>query len=363
MSPHEQNDDLGRLLNDAVSDIEPRSGIQAIRARTSAKESVMTLTRNWIFGAFGAAVATAAVITGVVVAGNNNPEADDPGVSGTPTGEVSDPPSDDPTDEPTDEPTDGPTDPATSEPPASGSAVPVYYVGETPQGPRLYREFQTGSGDKATAAADLAVSGTPLDPDYRSPWPEGTSVDSVSSNGDFITVDVVGDVHDRPSGMSEEDAALAIEQVIFTVQGAVGQGRLPVQFMLNGSRTDQILGQPASEPLSNGTITDTLALVNITTPAEGEVVSDDAMEVSGVANSFETHVVIRLQRYEGTHIALEDFITAEGCCEEKLFPFSKSVDISDVEPGKYILMASTDDPSGGEEGFGPHTDTKIITIQ
>jgi len=359
MSPHEQNDDLGRLLNDAVSDIEPRSGIQAIRSRTSAKESVMTTTRNWIFGAFGAAVATAAVIGGVVLATNNDPAADDPPISTTPSNDVTNLPSEDPTDDST----DAPTDPATTEPPASGSAVPVYYVGDTPQGPRLYREFQTGSGDKATAAANLAVSGTPLDPDYRSPWPEGTSVDSVSSNGDFITVDVEGDVHDRPSGMSQEDAALAIEQVIFTVQGAVGQGRLPVQFMLNGSRTDQVLGQPASEPLANGPVLATLAHVNITTPAEGEVVNRDTMEVSGVANSFEANVVIRLQRYEGTHIALEDFITAEGCCEEKLFPFSKSVDISNVEPGKYILMASTDDPSGGQEGFGPHTDSKIITIK
>jgi hypothetical protein len=352
MSPHEQNDDLGRLLNDAVSDIEPRSGIQAIRSRTSAKESVMTTTRNWIFGAFGAAVATAAVITGVVVAGNNNPAADDPDFSNTPSNDVTNLPSEDPTDEP--------TDPATTEPPTGGSAVPVYYVGDTPQGPRLYREFQTGSGDKATAAADLAVSGTPLDPDYRSPWPEGTSVASVSSNGDFITVDVVGDVHDRPSGMSEEDAALAIEQVIFTVQGAIGQGRLSVQFMLNGSRTDQILGQPASEPLSQGKVLATLALVNVTNPGEGATVSG-TLEANGVANSFEANVPWRILRSD--EIVLEGSTMAAGAYDDKLFPWKVSIDVSELPAGEYTFVAMTDDPSGGAEGSGPFVDTKSITIQ
>ena len=48
---------------------------------------------------------------------------------------------------------------------------------------------------------------------------------------------------------------------------------------------------------------------------------------------------------------------------EKLFPFSPGFHISDVEPGRYILMAMTDDASGGQEGFGADSDTKVITIQ
>jgi hypothetical protein len=362
MSPHEQPDDLGRLLNDAVSDIEPRSGIQAIRSRTSAKESVMNTSRNWIFGAFGAAVATAAVITGVVVAGNNDNQADDPGVSTSPTAGV--------TDEPTEEPTVDPTDPATDDPTEtgapSGRAVPVYYVGDTPSGLRLYREFQASSGDPLLSAANAAASGTPADPDYRSAWPEGTTFESVSFDGvgkDGLIQVTLSDesLRDRPAGLDERVAQLAIEQVIYSVQGVVG-ARAPVQFLLNGNPIDQVLGVPTSEPLANGPVLETLAHVSLTTPVEGETVSG-TLEVSGVANSFEANVIVRLQRYEGTFIALQEPITATGWMGEKLFPFSGSFDISDVAPGKYILMAMTDDPSGGAEGNGAFTDTKFITIE
>ena len=82
-----------------------------------------------------------------------------------------------------------------------------------------------------------------------------------------------------------------------------------------------------------------------------------------MANSFEANVVIRLQRYEGTYIAFQEGVTASGWMGEKLFPFSHTFDISDVEPGRYILMAMTDDASGGQEGFGADSDTKVITIQ
>jgi hypothetical protein len=363
MSPHEQNDDLGRLLNDAVSDIEPRSGIQAIRSRTSAKESVMTTTRNWIFGAFGAAVATAAVITGVVLAGNNNPSADDDtDPAGTSSVDVTDVPSEDPTADPTDDP----TDPVTSEPPAGGGAVPVYYVGDTPQGLRLYREFQRSgeAGDAITAAADLAVSGDPADPDYRTLWPAGTSA-YASYDGDVITVTVesadAGDLglHDLPSGMTADEASLAIQQVIYSVQGALGEGRPGVQFLLNGDRTDRILGQPASEPLANDPVLETLSLMNITSPEEGAAVSGK-FEATGVNNGFEGSVACFI-RDGSTDLSVDAGIGGFG--PGKLFPWTLEVDTAGIAPGTYTFFCSNDDPSDGEEGFGPHTDSKIITIK
>lgn len=315
----------------------------------------MTTTRNWIFGAFGAAVATAAVITGVVLAGGNDNTAEDPGLSGTPTGDVSEVPS------------GNPTDPPTSGPPSGGGALPVYYVGDTPSGPRLYREFRTaGSGDKLLEAANLAASGTPDDPDYRSAWPAGTTFDSVSFDGvgakGLIQVTLSdASLHDRPAGLSQREAELAVEQVIYTLQGVVG-ARAPLQFRLGANPIDQVLGVPTSEPLANGPVLDTLSHVSITTPAEGGTVSG-TLEVSGAANSFEANVIIRLQRYEGTYIALQEPITADGWMGEKLFPFQGSFDISSVAPGKYILMAMTDDPSGGAEGNGAFSDDKIITIK
>lgn len=204
----------------------------------------------------------------------------------------------------------------------------------------------------------------PLDPDYRSGWPDAAALAAASYDGtEVITIDLTGDIHDLPADMSERQAQVALEQLIFTAQAVVGEGRKPVQFLLDGSHSDQVLGQPTSEPLANGPLFDTLSLVNLDSPAEGDVVTGDTLEVSGVANSFEANVIVKLQRYEGNAVVFQEGVTAEGWMEEKLFPFAGSFDISDVEPGQYLLSASTDDPSGGAEGFGPDTDTKLITIE
>lgn len=364
MSPHEK-DDLTRLLHDAVDDLEPRSGFEAIRARTSlttpapAKESPVTNIRTWFLGGLGAAVATAAVIGGVMLVGNNDPSSD-PGPVDSPSPSITELPSDDPTTA-TPEPTE--TDTTEPVPPQPGSAIPVYYVGDSARGLRLYREFHANPDgqDKVDLAVAQAL-GSALDPDYRTGWPAGTGSAGVEATPDLITIDLTGDVHDRPAGLSAEHAQLAIEQLIYTAQAAYGQGRVPVQFLLNGGRTDQLLGQPASEPLANGPVLDTLALVNISTPSEGATISG-TLELTGVGSSFEATFGVKLQRFEGTEIVLQEPVMSTGVDGTKLFPFTGSFDISDVAPGKYVLSVSTDDPSGGAEGFGPDTDTKVITIR
>ncbi len=355
MNAHEP-EDLNRLLSDAVDDIEPSSGIEAIRSQISThKESTMS-SRNWFIGALGAAAATAAVITAVVVVGNDDPDnANDQ----TPLGNSSE------TITGSDEPTDDPTTEPVGEP---GSPVPVYWVGDTARGLGLYREFRDNAdGDDPTqrigAAVDYVVNGSPLDPDYRTDWPEDAEAPVVAASADLITIGLEGDLHDRPAGMSAEAAQAAIDQLIYTAQGAYGEGRIPVRLELNGGITDQVLGIPTSEPLAEGEWIETLSLVNLDSPAEGAVITGDTLEVSGVANSFEATVIVKLQRYEGTFVAFQEGVMAEGWMGEKLFPFSQSFDISDLEPGQYILSASTDDPSGGTEGFGPDTDTKVITVE
>lgn len=351
-APHTPDDDLRRLLHDAVDHVEPGNGLDAIRART--KETTMS-ARPWIFGVGGAVLATAATITAVALVGNvGNPSADDPGVANTPNGQVSE--SADATSEPSPTPTE--TD---SAPPSGEAAVPVYWVGDTPQGLRLYREFQRDAvaGEPLVAAVTTAVEGSPDDPDYRSGWPEGAGVAGASYDGDLITVDLSGDLRDRPAGMSEDQAAIAVEQLIYTAQAAVGEGRLPVQLLIDGERTDQVLGIPASEPLANGDQLSTLALVNITSPAEGETVSG-SIEASGVASSFEATVPIEIRR--GDEVVVSTFATAEGFMD-RLYPWTTTVDISKLAPGEYTFVAMTSDPSGGAEGAGPHVDTRTIIVE
>lgn len=253
---------------------------------------------------------------------------------------------------------------STPDEPASTSplAAPIYFVGETPRGLGLYTELHSAtSDDLLSSAVDLAVSQDPLDPDYQQPWPAGVRA-VASYDGDVITVDLASNgVALRERGdLSADEAAMAIEQVIFTAQGAADDGRPGVQFLVDGERTDQVLGQPTAEPLANGPVLETLSLINITTPGEGGVTSGSLM-VQGLSNSFEANVIVTLEGEGG--VVFEEGVMADGWMGEELFPFAGSFDLAGVEPGTYVVTAKTDDPSGGEEGFGPFEDTKTITIE
>lgn len=342
--------DFRDLFHEAVDHVEPNPGLDAIRSRI---EEAPAMNRRWIAPLAGAA-AVAAVVGGffALQGGDPNTAPDLP-----PATSPSSP-----------SPTSPAPSPSPSESPApSGKtvAVPVYFVGDTPQGPRLYREFHRVPEGSPFDAVDLMTGGDADDPDYRTLWPRGTSLevsfDGDGADGQFGVTLSDASLHDRPEGMSRREAELAIEQVIYTVQG-IGRTRAPVQFYLNHNPIDQVLGVPTSEPLANGPVLDTLSLVNLSSPSEGQVVSGDTLAVSGVANSFEATVPLRLQRYEGTEIVWQGSATASECCGEKLYPFATSIDVSKVAPGRYILMAATDDPSDGE-GPGPFTDTKVIEIR
>ncbi|MDO9496259.1 MAG: hypothetical protein Q7J48_11210, partial [Nocardioides sp.] len=111
------------------------------------------------------ALALAAVAGSVILAGCGNdpdPVASDPAPTAEPT---SPPASTEPTTEP--EPTE-PTEPATT------VVAPVYFVGETPMGQRLYREFRKVEADNPYAeAVALMVAGDVADPDYDTAFPDG----------------------------------------------------------------------------------------------------------------------------------------------------------------------------------------------
>jgi hypothetical protein len=354
MSDHHDPDldaRLADLLSDAVSDVEPGERLDQIRTRT--KASPMSSRRPWLLAVGGAVVATAAVITAIALAtGGSTPPSTEPGPATTPPSVAVDTPS--------------PSD-ASPSPAGETFAAGIYYVGDTPVGPRLYREFARvpADGGRLMAALEQATR-TPRDPDYRTLWPEGSfasaSFDGIGADGQYSVTIADPALRDHPEAMTEDEARMAVEAVIYTLQAA-GQARAPVQFYLAGNPVDQVYGVPTSEALSNGPVLDTLSHVSLTTPEEGAVVRGDTLEVTGVASSFEANVVARLQRYEGTEVMAQVPFTAEGWMGEKLFPFSGEIDISGVPAGRYILMVMTDDPSGGAEGNGAFTDTRIIEVR
>lgn len=274
------------------------------------------------------------------------------------TGQVSPSEQPTPTDEPTAEPSDDPTAEAPEEP--AGTAVPLYFAGDGPGGrTALFREFQRLGGDPLLAAARaVAGSGQPTDPDYRTLWP-GVEIASVQATDGVLLVDIPGDAFtERPDGMSGRDAKLALQQLVLTLQG-VQQERIPV--VVERSETEpSLFGISTGTELTAASALRTLNLVNITSPAEGDVVTGRTLTVTGVANSFEASGPCRLL-VDGVEMVLQAY-QSEGWTEDRLFPFEVDFPLEGIS-GEVVVQCETDDPSGGAEGNGPAIDTKTITVQ
>ena len=288
-----------------------------------------------------AALLATSVVVLAACGTDDDPEASDPNGSASHGGKPSKSPGS------TDSP--APTDSGSATP--DKVAAPLYFVGDTPQGPRLFREFQQVESDNPVdEALAILAAGDAKDPDYRSALPDGTPTLVQGDSSKAIGVNVPAEWADRPDGMSPKDAVLAIQQIVFTVQGAL-QSRAPVEFYSDG--LTPVFGFDKSTFKSNQ---DVLALVNVTVPEEGATVGD-VFNASGVANSFEATVPWEIRDESGKKV-LDGFATAAGSMD-KLYPWNTEVDASSLAPGTYTVVAMTDDPSDGEGG-GPTEDSKTI---
>jgi hypothetical protein len=300
-----------------------------------------------------ARLATLLALSVVVLAGCGNeddPEATDPGSTPSTSGK----------------PTKQPSATDSSSPSQSGGgtpekvAVPVYFVGQTPMGSRLFREFRSVESDNSLDEAfALLTAGDTLDPDYTTLLPDGSLTEI--SDDESILISLPDDSWaDRPAGMTAREAKLAVQQIVYTAQGTL-QKRVPVVFYVGDdtSQTSPVFGLDATGGFVAAPDANVLALVNITEPAQDSTVAD-TFTASGVANSFEATVPWEVRDESGKKV-LDGFATAEGW-GDKLYPWESPVDVSALAPGTYTFVAMTDDPSDGE-GKGPTEDTKTITVQ
>ncbi len=335
---------LGELLRGAVAGIEPDDRLGELRARVARPPR----RRTALIALAGAALAGGAAVTAVAVAGpqllGSGDEPAEPPAASSPGDTTSDDASS-----------------APSGPPMATRAVAGYYLGDTPSGVRLFREFRSvESADQGPAASVRLLTTDPADPDYRTEWPDG-SFAQAEVGDDRITVELAdSSLEDRPGSMTEEEAQASVQQVVYTLQ-AYAQQRLPVEFTTADGPVDQVLGTSSSGSVAQGSPLDTLNLVNLSAPDEGQPVSG-RLPVEGVANSFEGNVPWRLQDESGQTVD-QGYFTAEGSMGEQLYPFRGTIDLSSVEPGTYTLVVTTDDPSGGTEGPGASSDSRTVVVE
>ncbi len=317
-------DDLTTLLREAVEDVEPTDR----RAELRELVAVSTRTRHRRYAVTGGLLAAAVVVTGVAVGVRTSGEPETP-----------------------------PADSRTAVDRSSDyrPAYALYYVGETPQGPRLFREFRSGPGPEMTPDAAISMLlATPDDPDYASYWSAGQLLGATVDNG-VIEVDV------DPSAIAGPLDDLALQQVIYTVQAAAGDSFLPVQFVHDDNPVAEVGGLPTSEPLDNAAQLDVLALASISAPSDRRVV-EGSFSANGRASSYEGNVPWELRDADGNVVRKASAQTYGWV--DRLYPWATGrIDVSDLDPGEYTFVVMTDDPSGGAEGAGPTVDTRTVIIK
>ncbi len=247
--------------------------------------------------------------------------------------------------------------PATPDRPPAGEgtrvALPVYYVAETAAGLRLQREFHSVVTDDPASAAlrEMFASPTGIDRDYRTHWPPGTALrQPVRRDGGVIVVDLMAT---GPAQMGTELAELSVQQLVFTVQGAL-QADDPVRILVGGVRVPELWGAvETAAPVERGDPYALRSLVQIDMPAEGAQVGRE-VEVRGEAAVWEATVLWEVLQ-DGTVVHKGFTSTAEG---QRFAPFAFTVTL---EPGEYTVRIREDDPSDGE-GRPVLTDDKSFTV-
>ena len=233
------------------------------------------------------------------------------------------------------------------------AAVPVYYVAETPAGFRLQREFHSVVTDDPASAAVREMLADPagIDADYRTYWPPGSALRApVRREGGAIVVDLTGV---QPTRMGSELAELTVQQLVFTVQGAL-QATDPVRILVDGATESDLWGAVnTSAPVERGDPYALRSLVQIDSPADGAQVGRQ-VEVRGEAAVFEATVLWEVLR-DGALVQKGFTSTAEG---QRFAPFAFTVAL---EPGDYTVRIREDDPSDGE-GRPALSDDKRITV-
>jgi hypothetical protein len=246
-------------------------------------------------------------------------------------------------------------------------AAAIYFVGRTPDGPRLYREFQSvpaASGTEAVTEALDRLEAGPEDPDYRTVWPAGSFTD-VSVTSDQVVVSL-GDAAVAPTSATRKDVDLGIQQVVFTAEAGVGRA-LPVVFEHDGAPAKRVLGAKIpTRSVGRAAQDSTLAPVNISDPSEGSSVDADFLVARGTV--LDDHKVrLALQRTSSGDLIPETVetqpITDGSVVVRGMRQWESHIDVSSLGPGTYILVAQAPASGSGRDPLKAATDTRTFVVR
>ena len=225
-----------------------------------------------------------------------------------------------------------PTPTPSVSPTVSSKALAQYWVADTSRGFRLYREFVRANPapDEINAALRQLVSRKPIDSDYVSLWPQGTTINSVKISGDSAIVDVTF----PKLNLGSEAESLAIAQFVWTATAADTTVKR-ISITVDGRKIESLASHvDATKAFTRGLTHEVLAPIWITSPTENQSVSAKGFTLSGMASTFEANVVWKVMKdgvliQEGSTTALE--------AAPAWKPWS--VTIERLKPGRYQFFA------------------------
>lgn len=208
--------------------------------------------------------------------------------------------------------------------PTTQMALPAYFVGaNSGTGERfgLYREFVRTAvpvgatpAQKAKAAVAVAMNAQPFtnyEP-YLQPW-SGTSVRDVTMTPSLITITLSGP---GASGFNADQSRLAVQQLVWTAQAAIGQGTIPVKFVLADGSATLFASHPAAKTYNRPAkdlLYEDLAPIWIATPDRDQVFPAGAAVVAeGESCAFEATTQWQLKK--GGTAVKSGFTTATSGC-------------------------------------------------
>lgn len=316
VTPHQHRDDIEARLRAALHahahQASPDYRLDTIlEEATTVQGASRGGPSRWALALVAAAcvLALALFVPGLI---GGSPDDSPPLPAGTPTTSAPTPsqsPSPTPTQTPTDE---TPTDETTSEPPPSPdpqlAALPVYlvaHIGDDLRMMRLHREWvndpdvprDAPAEARVRSAVAVALAANPPGTDgYLRTW-DGVTVEQVQVSDARITLTLSGpgrsDLDLSGPGQSDPDETgrISVQQLVWTAQGAVGQGPVPVRFVV-ADGSDQLFGRFPTDrdynrPASTDLYYQDLAPIWVNRPTRGEVVDGSDVVVSGEATTFE----------------------------------------------------------------------------
>jgi hypothetical protein len=221
-------------------------------------------------------------------------------------------------------------------PTPAGRAVPVYALGQTAAGPRLYREFRASAAADPVEGAVAGLAVAPSDPDYRSPW-LGLPA-QVSRSGTAATV-----TFDRAPALAGASAQLAAQQVVYTVTAADPRVRA-VRVVAPGL--------PAAAATARAAASGVLAPVWLLDPVDGGT-AGSRLTVSGTASVVEATVGVEVRR-GGEVLARATATASAGAPGRGEWTATLS-----VPPGSYVVAAFE---RSAKDGAEVAVDTKRVTV-